>query len=467
MIKDGEKGKYKSPDGSKLWEYMAIFVCNLLNLCIGISVGWNAPTIVLLLSPNSPIYFTSSDISTLTAVMPAGNIFAAAVSIFILDRIGRKYTILLCTLPTIVSWSIIIMGKSVLMLTVARFLSGITLGLGLLSTTLYCGEISSIKTRGTSVSMLAIMFTIGVLLSYIIVPYLSMTKTASIFLFLSISFVVMFSFMPESPYYLAMRGRTEEAEEVLEKLRGKSDVSDELATVLEFLKEYNNKRSTIWNSLKDIIMIKGHRRALFIVLLLVIIMQCSGFNSMVMYGQLIFHETASTYSKYTLNIFIGIALLLSSILTILLVDKLGRKPIIFVSGITVGLCTLTMTIYFYAKDYLTMDVSPNILISFVAPISIVFFGNSGFAIALYIMISELFAIEVKVIGSCISGVINGLVSTIVTKLYIHIAITLNYGHAYPFFGFCFITWFVTVLLIKMVPETKGKSFTEIQRKLQS
>ncbi|XP_014611598.1 PREDICTED: facilitated trehalose transporter Tret1-like [Polistes canadensis] len=467
MSNDGERGKYKSPDGSKLWEYLAIFVCNLLTLSVGIVLGWNAPTVVFLLSPDSPIHFTSSNISTLTAVMSAGNMLAPLVSVLLLDRIGRKYTILLCSLPLIVGWSMIMMAKSVLVMNVARFVSGISLGSGLITATSYCGEISSVKTRGANVSILAVMFTIGILMSYIIVPYLSMTKVAGIFLFLLICFVVLFSFMPESPYYLAMRGRIEEAEEVLEKLRGKTDVSEELALVLESSVTKKNKKSTTWNILKDILMIKGHRRALFISFLIIIIIQCGGFVTMLMYGQLIFYETASTISDYKANVIVGIALVLSSILTILLVDKLGRKPFIFVSGIMIGLCTLTMAVYFYAKDYLLIDMSSNILVSLVAPILVVFFGNAGFSNILLITTSEIFAIEVKSISSCIYGIFNGLLSIIVNKLYIHIAITLNYGHAYPFFGFCLITWLTTALLLSLLPETKGKTFQEIQREFQS
>ncbi|KAI4483782.1 hypothetical protein M0804_008042 [Polistes exclamans] len=467
MSNDGERGKYKSPDGSKLWEYLAVFVCNLLTLSVGIVLGWNAPTVVFLLSPDSPIHFTSSNISTLTAVMSAGNMLAPLVSVLLLDRIGRKYTILLCSLPLIVGWSMIMMAKSVLVMNVARFFSGISLGSGLITATLYCGEISSVKMRGANVSILAIMFTIGILMSYIIVPYLSMTKAAGIFLFLLICFVVLFSFMPESPYYLAMRGRIEEAEEVLEKLRGKTDVSEEFALVLESSVTKKNKKSTTWTILKDILMIKGHRRALFISFLIIIIIQCGGFVTMLMYGQLIFSETASTISDYKANVIVGIALVLSSILTILLVDKLGRKPFIFVSGIMIGLCTLTMAVYFYAKDYLLIDMSSNILVSLVAPILVVFFGNAGFSNILLITTSEIFAIEVKSISSCIYGIFNGLLSIIVNKLYIHIAITLNYGHAYPFFGFCLITWLTTALLLSLLPETKGKTFQEIQREFHS
>ncbi|XP_043486987.1 facilitated trehalose transporter Tret1-like [Polistes fuscatus] len=494
MSNDGERGKYKSPDGSKLWEYLAVFVCkdflkivfvqiieiksgihvnsknilgNLLSLSIGIVLGWNAPAVVFFLSPDSPIYFTSSDISTLTAVMSAGNMLGPIVIVLLIDRIGRKYTVLLSGLPLIVSWSMIMMAKSILVMNVARFISGISLGVGLIAAISYCGEISSAKTRGVNLSTLAIMFTIGILMSYIIVPYLSMTKSAGIFLFLSICFVVLFSFMPESPYYLAMRGRTEGAEEVLEKLRGKTDVSEELALVLESSVTWENKKSTTWTILKDILMIKGHRRALFCIFLIIIIMQCGGFVMMITYGQLIFHETASTISDYTANVIVGIALVLSSILTILLVDKLGRKPFIFVSGIMIGLCTLTMAVYFYAKDYLLIDMSSNILVSLVAPILLVFFGNAGFSNILFITTSEIFAIEVKAISSCISAIFNGLLSTTVNKLYIHIAITLNYGYAYPFFGFCLITWLTTALLLSLLPETKGKTFQEIQREFQS
>ncbi|XP_043504776.1 facilitated trehalose transporter Tret1-like [Polistes fuscatus] len=339
---------------------------------------------------------------------------------------------------------------------VARFLSGISVGVGFVVAPIYLGEISSVKTRGANGTMISIMCNIGILVSFIIVPYYSIRNTTASFIFLSICFVFLFSFIPESPYYLAMRGRMEEAEETLQKLRGRTDVSDELTKIDQFIKK---KKITK--------LILEHRRAFFIIFLLTFNNFFSSYLPLIFYGQLIFKEILSTVSDYTINIVAGITLLLSSIVTGCFVDRLGRKLIILVSGIIVGICDLTISSYFYAKDFFNIDVSSYFLIPIIASISTIFFCNLGFCSILSIMMSEVFAAEVKVLSTCILGIIGGILAMINDQLYILLAISLNYGHGLPFFGFCLLVWLSTALLYHFSLETKGKTFIEIQRELQA
>ncbi|XP_043501975.1 facilitated trehalose transporter Tret1-like [Polistes fuscatus] len=314
--------------------------------------------------------------------------------------------------------------------------------------------------------MISIMCNIGILVSFIIVPYHSIRNTTSSFIFLSICFVFLFSFIPESPYYLAMRGRMEEAEETLQKLRGRIDVSDELTKIDQFIKKEENNKIRFWSTLKDIFTIRRHRRAFFIIFLLTFNNFFSSYLPLIFYGQLIFKEILSTVSDYTINIVAGITLLLSSIVTGCFVDRLGRKLIILVSGIIVGICDLTISSYFYAKDFFNIDVSSYFLIPIIASISSIFFCNLGFCSILSIMMSEVFAAEVKVLSTCILGIIGGILAMINDQLYILLAISLNYGHGLPFFGFCLLVWLSTALLYHFSLETKGKTFIEIQRELQ-
>ncbi|XP_043502756.1 facilitated trehalose transporter Tret1-like isoform X2 [Polistes fuscatus] len=466
MNRERRRGRYISPHGSKTWEYLSIFACTLLILSLGIVLGWNSPMVVLLSSPDSPIHDNKLDISTLTALLSTGQMLAPVINVLVTDKIGRKYTILLCSLPLVASWSIILMTKSAYMWYVARFLSGISVGVGFVVAPIYLGEISSVKTRGANGTMISIMCNIGILVSFIIVPYYSIRNTTASFIFLSICFVFLFSFIPESPYYLAMRGRMEEAEETLQKLRGRIDVSDELTKIDQFIKKEENNKIRFWSTLKDIFTIRRHRRAFFIIFLLTFNNFFSSYLPLIFYGQLIFKEILSTVSDYTINIVAGITLLLSSIVTGCFVDRLGRKLIILVSGIIVGICDLTISSYFYAKDFFNIDVSSYFLIPIIASISSIFFCNLGFCSILSIMMSEVFAAEVKVLSTCILGIIGGILAMINDQLYILLAISLNYGHGLPFFGFCLLVWLSTALLYHFSLETKGKTFIEIQRELQ-
>lgn len=348
----------------------------------------------------------------------------------------------------------------------ARFFSGVSLGLGLVLTPIYLGEISSVNKRGANGALLGITFNLGILLSYTIIPYLTITTTAGIFLIPSICFVVLIPFMPESPYYLAMKGRIEEAESVLEKLRGKIDVNEELSAIVVSSKRNENNNGGYTRTLKNVFAIKCHRRAFLIILLFAACNHFGGFITMTIYGQLIFKETSSGISHYTGNVIIGIALLLSSVSIIFIVDKFGRKPLIFVSGIAIGFSNLTIGSYFYVKDYIDEDVSEYYLVPPTAFVTLILFSNSISNLML-IMASEIFSIEVKAVSSSIIAIAGGLFGAVVSKLYIFISIHLNCGHSLPFFGFCIIVWIIIFVLFHLAPETKGKTFQEIQRELDN
>lgn len=80
---------------------------SLMAGCIGFIVGWNSPSIVILMAEDSPIQVTASGISTLVAIVGVGHMVAPPMTIFLVDKFGRKNTMLLSSLPLLISWSLI------------------------------------------------------------------------------------------------------------------------------------------------------------------------------------------------------------------------------------------------------------------------------------------------------------------------------------------------------------------------
>lgn len=81
--------------------------------CIGSSTGWNSPSSVKLMSEDSPIRLNSSDVSTLMSLLAVGQLVAPPLNSLIVDRIGRKNTLLIVGLPLIISWSLITIADNV------------------------------------------------------------------------------------------------------------------------------------------------------------------------------------------------------------------------------------------------------------------------------------------------------------------------------------------------------------------
>lgn len=330
---------------------------------------------------------------------------------------------------------------------------------------MYIGEVSSTETRGAGNSMAAIVYNVGILLTFIVAPHLSLPQMAGVFLIVTISFMITFWFMPESPYFLVMKNRIDEAEEVLEKLRGKSDVSEELRTIVDtFSKDEKDSGKT--GGLKDVFTSWANFRALLSITLLTVTHHFGGYFVILAYGQLIFKSTNNMFSDYTLNVVIGLTQLVSAFLTGFLVDTLGRKPLILVSGVSASICDLVIGVYFYANEYMNIDTSSFSWAPFLSSIILIFSFNYGLVCLQIVLISEIFAAEIKAVSTCLVGVISGLLGTLGCKLYIWIAISLNYGHSIPFL-FCFVVVAVcTAIIFRITPETKGKTFAEIQMELK-
>lgn len=329
--------------------------------------------------------------------------------------------------------------------------------------TMYIGEIESTSTRGTGGVASTIMFSLGMFGMFIVVPYLSISTMATVWLTVSVGFTIAFWFMPESPYYLAMTGKTDEAEAVLEKLRGKMDVSEELQVIVESMSDRKQQRMT--GGIRELLTTRANRRA-FIIINLITITHHGGFCTMLTYGQLLFKSAQlQIVSDHTANIVIGAVQVVSATITIFLVDKLDRKPLIRFSGLIAAASNLVIAIFFYAKDYLSVDMSAYSAVLLIAAMLLVFAFNCGLVPMHMIMMSEMFATEVKALATCLLVTTSGCFGAIATKAYILVAVTWNCGYSVPHLAFFAIVTVCTTLILRLSPETRGKTFVQIQKEL--
>ncbi|KYN02687.1 Facilitated trehalose transporter Tret1 [Cyphomyrmex costatus] len=458
-----ENGKYVTPEGSKMWEYLTAFNCSIMSLCIGAIIGWDSPSIVKLMAPESSISVTVSNVSTLVAMVAIGHILGPIINQLIVDRIGRKKTILFSGMSSTVCWGLITIATNIWVLYVAKLMGGLCLGQYMCVFTMYIGEIASPSTRGAGGAANTITFNLGILGMFIVAPYLSISTAAAIWLTVSIGFTIAFCFMMESPYYLAMKGKMDEAEEALEKLRGKMDVSEELQVIVESLCDEKQRRT---GGIRLLLTERASCRAFIIINLITITHHIGGFFMIIAYGQLLFKSAQlEIVSDHTANVVIGVVQVVSATITIFLVDKLGRKPLILFSGLIAAASNFVIGVFFYAKDYLNADMSAYSAVLLIAAMLLVFAFNCGLLPMQMIMMSEMFATEIKALATCLLAVTSGCFSVIAAKAYILVAVTWNYGHSVPYLAFFVIVTVCTALILRLSPETKGKTFVQIQKEL--
>lgn len=93
--------------------FFEIYLGSIMAMCIGAVVGWSSPSLVKLMEPDSPIQVTTSDLSTLVALVPLGKICGPLINRFIVDRAGRKNAVLLGGASSIICWGLISIATNI------------------------------------------------------------------------------------------------------------------------------------------------------------------------------------------------------------------------------------------------------------------------------------------------------------------------------------------------------------------
>ena len=269
----------------------------------------------------------------------------------------------------------------------------------------------------------------------------------------SVVFILTFPWMPESPYYYLQKGNRKSAELVLIRLRGRKDNTDELDEMIAFLKEQQV------GSLKELFTHRAHRKALLLVLLLIMGQQLSGLIAIQAYVGLLFQNVTSSIStNMALIILAGVALI-ASIASAFVVDMFGRKPLYLISAFICTLCLGFVGSYFLLEK-LNVNVNSFSWVPLVA--LVIYFSSHSFGLGPipYVVSSEIFSIQVKSLANTILALYGSVLGIIVSKCY-QIVIDAAGIHT-VFYGFALITLVITIVAAVVMPETSGKSFTHIQ-----
>lgn len=268
-----------------------IFSVNLAAFTCGITLGWSSPVIPKLLNITlSPLpkVITLEDAGWIGSLLPLGAVIGPIVAGAAADRIGRKKTLLLGNVPFIAALAMNIVANNVIYLLVSRFLCGISVGVTFTVLPMYVGEISEDDIRGALGTYLQLFVVIGLLFSFVVGPYTSVTMFNACCLIVPTTFLItFFMFIPESPYYLLQNGNEDGAETALMKLRNRtspSEVSKELNHMKVAVDEALANKSTFFDIFKS----KGLTKAYVLSNGLLVFQQVSGINVVMFFAQSIF-----------------------------------------------------------------------------------------------------------------------------------------------------------------------------------
>ena len=327
---------------------------------------------------------------------------------------------------------------------------------------MYISEVADLKIRGALGTLIAVNVFTGSLITVSIGPYVSYYVLGTVVLIIPVIFVIVFLFFPESPYYLATKGKHDEAMQVIAFFKGieeKDEARKELNIVLQTITKHTES-SESWKERSLQLFLPNNRKALLIISGLILTQQLSGNFSMMQYIENLLEKTNNLGLDPNVSTIIIIASgLISGTVATLTVESSGRRPLLMFS--TLG-CTVTLLIFsiYLFIDSTHADISSVNLLPIVTMVCFQITYQLGLGTLPSALIGELFPGNVKGIAAASITILDGILTFTVVKLYAPISDAFGKHAMFGFFaGSCFLAFF---FVLAFVPETKKRTLAEIQ-----
>ncbi|XP_012531349.1 facilitated trehalose transporter Tret1 [Monomorium pharaonis] len=441
----------------QLWpQWFASVIVTLLSISIGLAIGWTSPYLAQLTGEDPPFRVTYEEGSWIASLLPLGRLLGAVIGSLLLEFIGSKMSVLLTGVPIIFGWICIICATSPMWLYVSRIFSGISTGMMVGCYPLYIGEISAPSIRGALVCLILNGFPMGTLFGNIMGPNMPMMYFGIISLIITIGYLSIFPFLPQSPYYYVRHNDTKRAEQAIRWYYRKPDVKNEIEGVEHFVKL--TRAISIkdrWEQIKE----PKNRRSFIMIILLFMFMQLSGPNTIVFYMEIIVRKALFTsIMPSTLVIIISAVSIIIGWLGAFAIDRCGRRFLLAISafGVIVGHILLGLHFFLIEHDYDPGDFEWLVVLSLLM-FTLMCFGLTPVPST---MLSELFPSDLKSVAGFVGSITSAVFAFIASRTYQPLVDIIT--EKYVFWIYAVIIMISLVYSLTVVPETKGKTLQEIQ-----
>ncbi len=369
------------------------------------------------------------------------------------DKIGRKNTLIWIG----VLYSVSALGSAFAYdptsFAIARFIGGLGVGASTVAAPAYISEIAPAKDRGRLVGLYQFMLVFGILVAFLSNYALSglgdndwrwMVGVEAIPAIIYTLFVLT---VPKSPRWLLTKNKTEEAKKVLAAINPELTIEALQADMNSGLDEH---------SASENIFMKKYRFPLMLAFLIAFFNQFSGINAFLYYAPRIFEAAGLGESTALLSsIGIGITNLLFTIVGIFLIDRLGRKQLMYIGSVGY-IISLSLVAAAFILGWHSMAV-PIFLFLFIASHAI------GQGAVIWVFIAEIFPNHLRGAGQSFGSSTHWVLAAIIPSSIPTLFAWVGPGPVFAFFAFMMVLQLLFVRF--MMPETKGVSLEELSKKL--
>jgi sugar porter (SP) family MFS transporter len=335
-----------------------------------------------------------------------------------------------------------------------RFIGGLAVGASSVVGPMYISEVSPAKIRGRLAGSFQLMIVAGIFIAFLTnFLFADFGDTGwrwmlGIMVIPSALFAILLRFIPESPRWLVLNNRDEEAKVVFAK-------TGETAAAALVKEEHELSKGGIKESLFN----GKYGKPILFAVLLAMFNQLSGINAILYYAPRIFEMAGfDKADSYLQPVYIGAANLLFTILAMTVIDKFGRKTLLLVG--CVGLVAfLGLTAHAFYNEG---NMGKNVLFYLLGYIA--FFAFSQGAV-LWVFVSEIFPNSVRSQGSSLGSFTHWIMAAIISWTFPIIVEGSPQGGFYSFVFYAIMMAVAFIFIWRFMPETKGKSLEQIQKEL--
>ena len=383
------------------------------------------------------------------------------------DAIGRKWTMALAAVIFQIGAVIMTLSPSFKVLMIGRLLAGIGIGFGVMIAPVYIAEISPTIARGSLTSFPEVFINFGILLGYVsnyafsgLPAHISWRIMLAVGILPSVFIGFALFVIPESPRWLVIQNRVEEARSVLQKTNdNEKEVEERLAEIqlaAGTADVENHEEKAVWRELLSPspsvcrMLVTGFGIQCF--------QQITGIDATVYYSPEIFKDAGVEGNTNLLaaTVAVGVTKTAFILVAIFLIDKLGRKPLLYVStiGMTICLFSLGLSLSLLGQGQF------GIALSILSVCGNVAFFSVGIGPICWVLTTEIFPLRLRSQAAALGAVGNRVCSGLVAMSFLSVSHAISVAGV--FFIFSAVSALAVLFVYTCVPETKGKSLEQIE-----
>jgi sugar porter (SP) family MFS transporter len=398
-------------------------------------------------------HLSSVETELIATVLLWGCAAGAALSGWASDRFGRRVVLFAAGVLFCVSALGAAFPSQLWQLIVARVLGGIAIGSASLIVPLYIAEIAPARVRGRLVTLNQLAIVTGILVAFVSNYELSRLSHGSwrwmfgLGAVPAVALCVSLLWIPESPRWLLQRGKTERARATLQQISPGIGVEGALNEIAESLtEEVGTYRELLGHTL---------RKPLVLTVMLAIIQQVTGINTVLYYGAIVFaeHGGASATQAIGMNVMVGVVNLLFTVVALMTIDRLGRRPLLLTATGGMSVCLLV----FAAMLHYLPGRSALLLVPVLGYVACFAFGLGT---GVWVCLAELFPNRIRGRAMSIATMVLWISVSCVTATFLSLIKLFTASGVFLGYALLCVASFIYIFL--RLPETKNRTLEEIE-----